>query len=82
MVRSGKTVKQSEFWEAVDTVYGPSLGRSLAVDLYLPACSGTAQEAIERGADPHDVWAALIEETGQGEDARWVHRIDPRRRRQ
>lgn len=51
------------------------------VDLYLPACSGTAQDALERGVEPDDVWAALIEETGQSEEARWVHRIDPKQRR-
>lgn len=74
-------VKRSEFWDAVDAVYGPSLGRSLVVDLYLSSFSGTAQEALERGAEPGEVWAALIEETGQSEDARWVHRIDPKKRR-
>ncbi|WP_175953887.1 DUF3046 domain-containing protein [Schaalia sp. Marseille-Q2122] len=74
-------MKRSEFWQAVDAVYGPSLGRSLVVDLYLPACSGTAQEALDRGLEPDAVWAALIEETGQSEEARWVHRIDPKRRR-
>ena len=64
----------SEFWDALDEVYGPSLGRSLAQDLYLPAPIGaTAAEALDRGDEPDDVWAAFVVETGR-EDARWVHR--------
>lgn len=72
-------MKTSEFWNAVDTVFGEVLGRSLTADLYLPSCRATAVEALAAGADPEDVWAALVEESGAPEAARWVHRLDPRK---
>ncbi len=75
-------VRRSEFWAAVDDVFGPTLGRSMAADLYLPSLGATAQAAIESGCDPDHVWAALVEETGRGPQVRWIHRIDPKDRRQ
>lgn len=74
-------MKTSEFWSALDTVFGEAFGRSLATDLYLPACGATAVEALERGSAPIDVWMALIDESGAGEEARWVHRMDVKERR-
>lgn len=71
----------SEFWAAVDAVYGSTLGRSLTADLYIPALGSTSVEALERGRAPMEVWAALVEDTGRGEEARWVHRRDTRARR-
>ena len=73
-------MKNSEFWEAVDTVFGPALGRSYASDLYLAPLRATAADALEAGESPDVVWAALVDETGVGERARWIHRIDPRER--
>lgn len=67
-------MKQSEFWNALDLVYGPVLGRSLAHDLYLPLLQGTASEALERGEKTERVWECLVTETGHGEEALWVHR--------
>ena len=72
-------MKTSEFWNALEAVYGPSLGRSLVVDLHLPVLGSTASQALESGVDPERVWAALVEETGAGEEARWAHRRDPRK---
>ena len=74
-------MKLSEFWNALETVYGPALGRSLVVDLYLPPIGATASEALGAGQDPDAVWAALVAETGRGEEARWVHRRDLRKDR-
>lgn len=74
-------MKLSEFWHALETVYGPALGRSLVVDLYLPAIAATASQALAAGRDPDEVWAALVQETGKGEEARWVHRRDPKKDR-
>ncbi len=73
-------MKLSEFWNALDRVYGPVLGRSLAHDLYLPALGGTAEEALERGDKAERVWECLVTETGHGEEARWVHRRPTSRR--
>lgn len=72
-------MKLSEFWDALETVYGPSLGRSLVVDLYLPSLRSTAAIALESGVDPDMVWAALVTETSMGADARWIHRQDRKR---
>lgn len=74
-------MKLSEFWNALETVYGPALGRSLVVDLYLPVLGSTASEALAAGRDPDAVWEALVAETGKGEEARWVHRRDPKKDR-
>ncbi|MDC4233051.1 DUF3046 domain-containing protein [Actinomyces sp. B33] len=73
-------MKLSEFWEAVDAVFGPVLGRSYVRDLYLPGLRSTAAEALAAGEAPDVVWGALVDETGAGQEARWVHRIDPRER--
>lgn len=70
----------SEFWDALETVFGPALGRSLVRDLHLPALGATAQEALDAGRPPDEVWAALVAETDAGEEARWVHRRARRRR--
>ena len=54
-------------------------GRSYVSDLYLASLGATARDALAAGANPDEVWARLCEETGR-EDARWIHRIDPRER--
>ncbi len=74
-------MKQSEFWDALEQVFGPALGHSLAQDLYLPRLKGTAQEALESGLTPDTVWEALVEESDAGEEARWVHRRPLRKNR-
>ncbi|WP_022868067.1 DUF3046 domain-containing protein [Schaalia vaccimaxillae] len=73
-------MKNSEFWEAVDTVFGSALGRSYAADLYLAPLHATAVDALAAGIEPDRVWAALVDETGQDKRARWIHRVDPKER--
>ena len=70
---------ESEFWDALEKVFGSALGRSLASDLHLPALGGTASEALAAGAKPIEVWNELVDASGRGEDARWVHRRPARR---
>ena len=72
-------MKESEFWNALEQVFTPALGRSLASDLYLPALGDTAAAALQEGVPPQRVWTALVDETDAGEAARWVHR-QPRKR--
>lgn len=74
-------MKSSEFWDAVDTVFGSTLGRSYTRDIYLPAFGGTCLDALERGAEPLDVWHALVDETGAGDAVKWIHRLDEKARR-
>lgn len=64
----------SEFWTALETVYGSVYGRSLVGDLYIPKLGGTAEQALKQGIEPHVIWDELIRETDMGEDARWVYR--------
>ena len=73
-------MKHSEFYEAVEATFGSALGRSYVTDLHLTELGATAAEALGAGADPDRVWEALTRETGR-EDARWIHRTDPVRRR-
>lgn len=73
-------MKRSEFDKALEQVFGPALGLSLAQDLYLPRFRGTAREALDAGQKPDAVWEALVLETGVDESARWVHRQPLRRR--
>ena len=72
-------MKHSEFYDAVEATFGSALGRSYVCDLYLASLGATARDALASGVNPEEVWAQLCEETGL-EDARWIHRIDPRER--
>ncbi|MDO4243350.1 MAG: DUF3046 domain-containing protein [Actinomyces sp.] len=71
-------MRHSEFWHAVDEVFGPAYGRSLTQDLVLPALGSTCVEALEAGVAPGEVWHALCDETEVGDADRWVHRADGR----
>ena len=70
----------SEFWDALEHVYGSVLGRSLVSDLYIPDLQATPEQALKAGKKPDEVWDALILETDQSEEARWVHRKPKKRR--
>lgn len=74
-------MKHSEFWSAVDTVFGSVYGRSLTQDLVLPGSGMTSVDALEAGVAPRDVWGALCDETDRSDADRWVFRDDTRRRR-
>ena len=67
-------MKDSEFWNALEEVFGPTLGHSLASDLYLPPLKDTARAALASGVSPDLVWVALVGEAGAPEEARWTHR--------
>lgn len=57
-------MKLSEFRYAVDTEFGDSYGRVVVRDLVLPTLGGrSAQQALEDGERPRDVWVALCEAT-------------------
>lgn len=73
-------MNKSEFWNALEQVFGTALGRSLAQDLHLSKLGCTAEDALEKGIKHDAIWHALIDETGMGEDARWVHRRPVKKR--
>ena len=73
-------MKHSEFWKAVETVYGSAYGSSLAQDLVVPGLRATCAEALDAGVPPREVGHALCDETRVSDADRWVFREDARRR--
>lgn len=74
-------MKHSEFWQVLDVVLGSAYGRSLAADLSLARLGNrTADRALADGEAPDQVWAAMCEELGLPDSARWYHRRDPKER--
>lgn len=71
-------LKQSEFRAALAATFGDALGPSYAQDVYLPGVGATAQQALEAGVEPLEVWHALCEALDRPE-ARWAHRQPPAR---
>ena len=78
-VDKGGVVKHSEFWSAVETVFGSAYGRSLAQDLVLPGLGVTCVQALDDGVAPERVWSLLCDETERTDAERWIFRSDPRR---
>ena len=71
-------MRYSEFWELVDEVFGPQVGRSLAADQVLGALGDrTAVGALTEGVEPRRVWRALCDAMDVPETQRWP---DDRRR--
>lgn len=53
-------MRLTEFHELVEAQFGPVRGASLIVDHVLTKLGGrTAEQAIEAGVEPRDVWWAL-----------------------
>ena len=53
-------MRLTQFRELVEAQFGPVRGASLVVDHVLTGLGGrTAEQAIEAGVDPRDVWWAL-----------------------
>ncbi|GIG27949.1 DUF3046 domain-containing protein [Cellulomonas marina] len=61
-----------EFWALVDEVLGRAQGRVLAQELVLGAVGGrSAQEALDAGVPPRDVWHALCDALEVPDARRW-----------
>ena len=55
-------VRLSQFWILMEDEFGPTYAVSLARDLALDALGGrTAQEALDAGLPPRQVWLALCD---------------------
>jgi len=74
-------MRRSEFLRAVDAEFG-GRASSLVSDLSLPQLSGrTADEALEAGIPPRDIWSALCIETDVPVERRYgAGRLEPRSR--
>ncbi len=65
-------MRNREFWQLVEEVLGPVLGRTVVTDQVLGDLDGrTAAEALEEGVEPRDVWHALCDALDVPDDARW-----------
>jgi hypothetical protein len=65
-------VRNREFWQLVDEVFGAQYGRTLAGDQYLTELDNrTAAQAIDDGVDPRVVWHALCDALDVPDAKRW-----------
>lgn len=65
-------MRNREFWQLVDEVFGPTYGRSLARDLVMDALGGTtAVLALEAGDEPRTIWHALCDAMDVPDARRW-----------
>lgn len=66
------SVRNREFWDLVDEVFGPRYGRTLAADQVLTVLGDrTAGEAVEAGMEPRVVWHALCDAMDVPDERRW-----------
>ena len=55
-------MRNREFWELVDEVFGSAQGRALTAELVLGALGDrTALQALEDAVEPREVWHALCD---------------------
>lgn len=65
-------MRDREFWQLVDEVFGPEYGRTLASDQVLGVLEDrTAAAAMADGVEPRVVWHALCDALSVPEPARW-----------
>ncbi|WP_022861019.1 DUF3046 domain-containing protein [Bifidobacterium minimum] len=65
-------MREREFWQLMDEVFGRAYGRSLARDLCLTALDGgTVVEALADGVEPRVVWNVLCDQMGVPDSRRW-----------
>ncbi|MFD0704908.1 DUF3046 domain-containing protein [Alloscardovia venturai] len=65
-------MREREFWQLLEEVFGRSYGRSIASDLALDKLGSiTANEAIARGEEPRIVWNVLCDQMDIPDSRRW-----------
>ncbi len=65
-------VRNREFWDLVDEVFGRAYGRALAQDQVLTELGDrTVVEAIEAGLEPRLVWHVLCDALQVSAHQRW-----------
>jgi Protein of unknown function (DUF3046) len=55
-------VRLSEFWQRMETQFGPTYARSLARDYRVAALNGSVEDALESGTPAKEVWRAVCAE--------------------
>lgn len=73
-------VRLSQFWEFMGDEFGPTYAVSLARDLALDALGGrTAEQALDAGVPPRQVWLALCDAQDVPESRRHGKDVRPRK---
>jgi hypothetical protein len=52
-------MRHTEFWQRLEHALGPGYYRSWAAQYVVPDLGRTAQEALDAGVPPKEVWAAV-----------------------
>ncbi|RMI04808.1 DUF3046 domain-containing protein [Cellulomonas triticagri] len=67
-------MRYREFWQLVDEVLGSGHGRALVRELVLDRLGNrTAEQALDAGVEPRDVWHALCDALDIPDPQRWGH---------
>lgn len=65
-------MREREFWQLLEEVFGRTYGRSLAHDQSLMQLDGmTVLEALEAGVEPRVVWNVLCDQMDVPDAERW-----------
>lgn len=67
-----KALREREFWELLEEVFGSSFGRSVAKDQCLQKLDGmNVCQALQAGIEPRVVWNVLCDHMGIPDNKRW-----------
>ncbi|OZG63423.1 hypothetical protein BLEM_0126 [Bifidobacterium lemurum] len=65
-------MREREFWELLEEVFGRVYGRSLSRDQRLDRLGGmTVVEALEAGEEPRTIWNVLCDQMEVPDGERW-----------
>jgi hypothetical protein len=65
-------VREREFWQLLEEVFGRVYGRSLSKDLGLTALDGlSVVDALAKGVEPRTVWNVLCDQMEIPDSRRW-----------
>lgn len=71
-MRIVKALREREFWELLEEVFGSSFGRSVAKDQCLQKLDGmNVCQALQAGIEPRVVWNVLCDHMGIPDNKRW-----------
>ena len=67
-------MREREFWELLEEVFGRTYGRSLSRDQRMPKLANmTVVEALDAGEEPRVVWNVLCDQMEVPDSKRWGH---------
>lgn len=65
-------MREREFWQLLEEVFGRSYGRALSRDQQLTCLADmTVVEALDAGEEPRVVWNVLCDQMGIPDSERW-----------